>query len=120
MLTAPEQSESDDTPNIPLEVSPIVAPEPKGAALPTAKKIMPWSTLLPIGLALIPALVIILLYLPVVKHQFVWDDTIFLRDMPAYRSPSRGATCILVLPLVCTLGARPAGPSPHEARPPGR
>jgi hypothetical protein len=27
-------------------------------------------------------------YLPSLRGDFVWDDTIFLRDLPAYRDPS--------------------------------
>jgi Flp pilus assembly protein TadD len=37
---------------------------------------------------LIPPLIILLLYLPAVKFSLVWDDTIYLRDMPNYRDPS--------------------------------
>ncbi len=42
----------------------------------------------PRWLAILPALAAILLYLPALNYQFVWDDTIFLRDMPAYRDPN--------------------------------
>ncbi len=38
-------------------------------------------------LALLPALVVLLIYLPAVRYDFVWDDTIFLRDLPVYRDP---------------------------------
>ncbi len=37
---------------------------------------------------LIPTLIVILLYLPAVNYSLVWDDTIFLRDMPNYRDPA--------------------------------
>lgn len=37
---------------------------------------------------LVPALLVLLVYLPAVRYNFVWDDTIFLRDMPAYRDPN--------------------------------
>lgn len=37
---------------------------------------------------LLPALVALLLYLPALNFQLVWDDTIFLRDQPVYRDPS--------------------------------
>jgi tetratricopeptide (TPR) repeat protein len=47
-----------------------------------------WEHLFPFVLVLIPALAVFLLYLPVIQYQFVWDDTIFLRDMPAYRNSS--------------------------------
>ncbi|MFQ5615608.1 MAG: hypothetical protein ACE5GO_04010 [Anaerolineales bacterium] len=36
---------------------------------------------------LIPALIVILVYLPALRYGFVWDDTIFLRDLPIYRDP---------------------------------
>lgn len=36
---------------------------------------------------LLPALVALLLYLPALNFQLVWDDTIFLRDYPTYRDP---------------------------------
>ena len=87
MQTPPEQPEPDTVPTIPLEVITLEEPSP-GKETPLAvKKKIQWESFIPIGLALIPALAVILLYLPVVKHQFVWDDTIFLRDMPAYRNP---------------------------------
>lgn len=38
-------------------------------------------------LTLIPALIVILVYLPALRFQFVWDDNIFLRDLPNYRLP---------------------------------
>lgn len=37
---------------------------------------------------LLPGLVALLLYLPALNFQLVWDDTIFLRDYPVYRNPS--------------------------------
>lgn len=36
---------------------------------------------------LLPGLLVILLYLPALTFGLVWDDTIFLRDMPDYRDP---------------------------------
>jgi len=36
---------------------------------------------------LLSALAVFLVYLPAVNFQLVWDDTIFLRDMPTYRDP---------------------------------
>jgi tetratricopeptide (TPR) repeat protein len=42
----------------------------------------------PRWLVLLPAVVVFLVYLPAVRYNFVWDDTIFLRDMPAYRDPN--------------------------------
>ncbi len=42
----------------------------------------------PRWLALLPAVIVFLVYLPAVRYGFVWDDTIFLRDMPAYRDPN--------------------------------
>lgn len=41
----------------------------------------------PILLYLLPVAAALLLYLPVVRYGFVWDDTIFLRDLPNYRAP---------------------------------
>lgn len=38
-------------------------------------------------LALLPALLVFLTYLPALNFGLVWDDTIFLREMPAYRDP---------------------------------
>lgn len=35
---------------------------------------------------LIPAVFVLLVYLPSLKFGLVWDDTIFLRDLPIYRS----------------------------------
>ena len=87
MQTPPEQPESDTVPNIPLEVSPIEEPSQGRRLPPRLRRKSNGTSFIPIGLALIPALAVILLYLPAVKHQFVWDDTIFLRDMPAYRNP---------------------------------
>ncbi len=37
-------------------------------------------------LILIPALVALLVYLPAMNYQLVWDDGIFLRDSPIYRA----------------------------------
>ena len=39
-------------------------------------------------MALLPALFVLLIYLPALHYDLVWDDTIFLRDMPVYRDPS--------------------------------
>jgi len=87
MQTPPDQPESDIDPSIPLEVSPSeYPPQGKKTAL-SAKKKFNFKRLIPFGLAMIPALAVILIYLPALKYQFVWDDTIFLRDMPAYRNP---------------------------------
>jgi tetratricopeptide (TPR) repeat protein len=36
---------------------------------------------------LIPGLLVFLLYLPALTYGLVWDDTIFLRDLPDYRDP---------------------------------
>ncbi len=36
---------------------------------------------------LLPAALALLFYLPAVRYDFVWDDTIFLRDLPVYRAP---------------------------------
>jgi Flp pilus assembly protein TadD len=36
---------------------------------------------------LIPPVLVLLIYLPAVQYQLVWDDTIFLSDMPVYRMP---------------------------------
>jgi protein O-mannosyl-transferase len=41
-----------------------------------------WQTIL---LLLLPAAIVLLLYLPAIRYDFVWDDTIFLRDLPLYR-----------------------------------
>lgn len=38
--------------------------------------------------ALLPAVFVLLVYLPALRYDLAWDDTIFLRDMPAYRDPS--------------------------------
>lgn len=46
-----------------------------------------WGNALPFGLAGLCALIVALVYLPGLRYQFVWDDTIFLRDLPAYRNP---------------------------------
>jgi Flp pilus assembly protein TadD len=37
---------------------------------------------------ILPALLVFLVYLPALGCGFVWDDTIFLRDMPLYRDPA--------------------------------
>jgi tetratricopeptide (TPR) repeat protein len=39
---------------------------------------------------LIPALAVVLIYLPALGYSFVWDDTIFLRDWPLYRETGVG------------------------------
>jgi tetratricopeptide (TPR) repeat protein len=39
-------------------------------------------------LLLLPALLIVLAYLPTLQSQFVWDDVIFLVDTPLYRDPT--------------------------------
>ncbi len=36
----------------------------------------------------VPGLLVLLLYLPVVGHGFVWDDPLFLRESPLYRDPA--------------------------------
>lgn len=36
---------------------------------------------------LLPLLAAALVYLPATQYQLVWDDTIFLRDVPLYRQP---------------------------------
>ncbi len=41
----------------------------------------------PRWLVLVPALLVLLVYLPALRYDFVWDETIFLRDMPLYRDP---------------------------------
>ena len=87
MPTPPEPSESDVTHNIPLEVSPTEEPFQEKETLPAARRQINWEALIPAGLALIPALAVFMLFLPGVRYQFVWDDTIFLRDIPAYRDP---------------------------------
>ncbi len=43
---------------------------------------------------LLPALAALLLYLPTLNFQLVWDDTIFLRDYPTYRDPTLWPTAI--------------------------
>ncbi|MGB9722421.1 MAG: tetratricopeptide repeat protein [Chloroflexia bacterium] len=43
---------------------------------------------------LLPALVALLLYLPALNFQLVWDDTIFLRDYPTYRDPALWPTAV--------------------------
>ena len=39
-------------------------------------------------LVVLPALIVLLVYLPALDYEFVWDDTIFLRDLPIYRDPT--------------------------------
>lgn len=58
-----------------------------GDALTSREGKFRWGIFMPIGLAFIPAIIIALVYLPALRYQFAWDDTIFLRDMPAYRNP---------------------------------
>ena len=89
METTPAQP--DTTPIEPTaEELPADAPAPVESSARVGKKQFHWESLIPFGLALIPALAVILFYLPVLKGQFVWDDTVFLRDIPAYRSPEMG------------------------------
>lgn len=57
-------------------------------ASPDARASRGRFSLAPQWLALLPALLVFLVYLPAVRYAFVWDDTIFLRDMPAYRDPN--------------------------------
>jgi tetratricopeptide (TPR) repeat protein len=35
----------------------------------------------------IPVFIAVILYLPAIQYDLVWDDTIFLRDLPNYRDP---------------------------------
>ena len=56
------------------------------ATNPNLKSEVRW----PLGIArrwpvLLPALVVLLIYLPALHYDLVWDDGIFLRDMPTYR-----------------------------------
>lgn len=44
----------------------------------------------PVAVNWLPALAAFLLYLPALRHGLVWDDTIFLRDLPVYRDPALG------------------------------
>jgi tetratricopeptide (TPR) repeat protein len=37
---------------------------------------------------LVPGLAVVLLYIPALAFQLVWDDAIFLRDLPDYRDPA--------------------------------
>jgi len=39
-------------------------------------------------LVMLPALIVLLTYLPALNYGFVWDDTIFLQDLPIYRHPT--------------------------------
>jgi len=39
-------------------------------------------------LILLPILIVLLVYLPALGYGLVWDDTIFLRDLPIYRHPT--------------------------------
>jgi Flp pilus assembly protein TadD len=39
-------------------------------------------------LVALPALIVFLVYLPALGHEFVWDDIIFLVDLPLYRDPA--------------------------------
>jgi len=48
----------------------------------------------PRWLLLLPAVGVLLLYLPALNHQLVWDDTIFLRDSPVYRDPALWPTAV--------------------------
>ncbi len=45
-------------------------------------------------LALIPALIVMLVYLPSLWFDFVWDDALFLYDHPLYRDPDRWAEAL--------------------------
>ncbi len=38
--------------------------------------------------AILAGVCVLLLYLPAVRYDLVWDDTIFLRDLPTYRDPA--------------------------------
>jgi tetratricopeptide (TPR) repeat protein len=87
MPILPEQPDADTAQPTPREGSPIAELLQADVVVPVGEMKFKWESLIPIGLALIPALAVILIYLPALKYQFVWDDTIFLRDMPAYRSP---------------------------------
>lgn len=39
-------------------------------------------------LILVPAVIVLLVFLPTLNYELVWDDTIFLRDIPLYRDAS--------------------------------
>ncbi len=87
----PEQAQSTPFPEASSPASLSPDPTVPDAIPPTGEGkntlISKFRNLLPFGLVLIPTLLVILLYLPALKYQFVWDDTIFLQDMPAYRNP---------------------------------
>jgi len=36
---------------------------------------------------ILPAFIALILYLPAIRFDLVWDDTVFLRDLPNYRDP---------------------------------
>ncbi len=82
MDNAPLQSNPDSEESIPEvietgEASPSEA-APTGVATPRQFQLDPrW-------LAIFPALAAILVFLPAVQYLFVWDDTIYLRDMAVY------------------------------------
>jgi len=65
----------------------MMEPSAASPSQPTAARRRPWH-LDPRWLVLLPALAVFLIYLPALRFGFVWDDTIFLRDMPAYRDPN--------------------------------
>jgi tetratricopeptide (TPR) repeat protein len=39
-------------------------------------------------LVLLPALIVLLVYLPALNYEFVWDDAVFLSDLSNYRDPA--------------------------------
>ena len=47
-----------------------------------------WLAAIP---AVIPALIVALVYLPALRNGLVWDDVTFLSDLPLYRDPSLAA-----------------------------
>ena len=49
----------------------------------------------PRWMALVAALLVLLIYLPAVRYQLLWDDTIFLRDTAVYRDPSLWPSALL-------------------------
>lgn len=65
--------------NVSNEVPLIRHPAPMSKLLSAARESWP---------LLVPALVVFFLYLPALTHELVWDDAIFLRDLPNYRDPS--------------------------------